>query len=132
MMTTHARGAEQYRSTQVRSSTPLELIVLLYDGALRSMTLAHDAMQRKDIPARQAELNRAQAIVAELQNTLDLERGGAVAAELDRLYTWVLSQLTTAILEQDARHIEQARRVFETLADAWRTVAAAPQPQPAP
>jgi flagellar protein FliS len=132
MMTTHARGAEQYRSTQVRSSTPLELIVLLYDGALRSMTLAHDAMQRKDIPARQAELNRAQAIVAELQNTLDLERGGAVAAELDRLYTWVLSQLTTAILEQDARPIEQARRVFETLADAWRTVAAGPQPQTAP
>jgi flagellar protein FliS len=132
MMTTHARGAEQYRSTQVRSSTPLELTVLLYDGALRSMTLAHDAMQRKDIPARQAALGRAQAIVAELQNTLHLERGGAVAAELDRLYTWVLAQLTTAILEQDARPIEQARRVFETLADAWRTIAAAPQPQAAP
>jgi flagellar protein FliS len=131
MMMTSTRGAEQYRNTQVKSSTPLELVVLLYDGALRSMTAAHEAMVKKDIRARQAAINRAQAIVAELQNTLDLERGGAVAAELDRLYTWVLSRLTAAIVEQDPKPIEQARRVFETLSDAWRTIASGPRPEAA-
>jgi flagellar protein FliS len=131
MMTSPVRGAAQYRNTQVTSSTPLELVVLLYDGALRSMTAAEDAMAKRDIRSRQAAINRAQAIVAELQNTLDLERGGAIAAELDRLYTWVLSRLTTAIVEQDPRPIVQARRVLETLSDAWRTIAAAPQPEAA-
>ena len=76
-----ARGASQYLQTQVRSSTPLELVVLLYDGALRSSAAAREAIVRDRHPgARTAALSKAMAIIAELQNTLDMERGGTIAA----------------------------------------------------
>jgi flagellar protein FliS len=118
--------ANQYLTTQVQSSRPLELVVLLYDAALRQTAAARDAMLRRDIPARRTALSKTMAILGELQSTLDMERGGAIAAELDQLYRWMQSRLLDAITRQDARPIDEARRVLETLREAWHTIAAAP------
>jgi flagellar protein FliS len=125
-MVASTRAAQQYKQTQVRSSSPLELVVLLYDGALSAMTAAADAMARGDIPARKAALAKALAIIAELQNTLDLQQGGEIAAELDRLYVWITSQLVDAAVRQDAAPIHSARRVLETLSEAWHQIAQHP------
>jgi flagellar protein FliS len=125
-MTRTTYGAQNYLQTQVGSSTPLELVVLLYDAALRFTATAREAMLRRDIPARREALSKAMAAVSELQSSLDLERGGAVAADLDRLYAWIVSRLTEAIVRQSVEPIDEARRVLETLGDAWRTIAAAP------
>jgi flagellar protein FliS len=125
-----ARAANQYIQTQVRSSQPLELVVLLYDAALRASGTAREALVRGDIPARRAALSRAFAIVSELQNTLDMERGGAIAIELDRLYTWITSQFVQATVDQDVRPIDEARRVLETLRGAWHQISTGPVPEP--
>src|SRR5690348_14179915 len=112
--------ADQYLRTQVESSTPLELVVLLYDAALRCTLAARDAMARRDIAARRDAISKAMAIVSELQATLDLAEGGAIAADLDRLYTWIIGRLTAATTEQRVQPIEEARSVLTTLASAWR------------
>ena len=121
-----SRAAQQYFRTQVQSSSPVELVVMLYDQALRSGTDAREAMARRDIPARRAAVSRVMAIVSELQNTLDLERGGAVAQELDRLYDWVTSRLLDATMKQDAKPIDEVIGVLETLREAWSTIARQP------
>jgi flagellar protein FliS len=118
--------ANQYLATQVQSSRPLELVVLLYDAALRQTATARDAMRRGDIPTRRTALSKTMAILGELQNTLDLERGGTIAADLDQLYGWMQSRLLDAIAQQDARPIDETRRVLETLRGAWHTIASAP------
>ena len=55
-------GAKSYVQTQVTSADPMQLVVLLYDGALRQATIAHDAMVRKDIPTRKTAIGKALAI----------------------------------------------------------------------
>jgi flagellar protein FliS len=115
--------ADQYLRTQVESSTPVELVVLLYDAALRFTAAARDAMARRDIPARRTALSKAMRIVAELQQSLDVDRGGTVAKDLDALYTWVMARLVKATTDQQVQPIEEARRVLSTLATAWRSLA---------
>jgi flagellar protein FliS len=122
MMT--AARANQYLNTQVRSSTPLELVVLLYDAALRHAVAARDAMVRRDISTRRAAMSKLMAVVGELQHTLDLERGGAVARQLDDLYSWALTQLLDATVHQDARRIDDVHRVLTILREGWATIAA--------
>jgi len=133
-MASPTSAADQYLRTQVRSSAPLELVVLLYDAALRFTATARDAMARGDIPARRAALSKAMAVVDELQASLDMERGGQIAEELDRLYDWIRECFTEAITKQSVRPIDDALRVLETLRGAWRQIATAPQttigPQP--
>jgi len=124
-MLPHGRAAQQYLQTQVRSSTPLELVVMLYDGAVRATTAATDTMSRRDIPARRTAVSRAMAIISELQSTLDMDGGGEISTQLDRLYTWMTSQLIEATIRQDPKPIQDVRRTLEILLDAWRQVATA-------
>jgi len=90
------RGIDSYRQNEIQSRSPLELVVMLYDGALRFTSEARDAMVRGDIRARQQHLSRAMAIVSELQSTLDMETGGEVAEHLDNLYGFVRDRLIDA------------------------------------
>jgi len=118
-----ARGADVYRRTEIQSRSPLELVVMLYDGALRFMTDARDAAARRDIPARREAVSRTLAIISELQSTLDLGAGGDMARSLDGLYAFVTSRLMDATARQDPQPIDEAIRVFSTLREAWAAIA---------
>jgi flagellar protein FliS len=124
-MATLAQAAQKYRVTQVQASSPVERIVLLYDGAIRFMDAAKAAIDRRDIRARRDALSRAIAIVGELKSTLDMERGGEIAASLDRLYAFVTTRLLDAARQQRAQPIDECLAVFDSLREGWRTVAAA-------
>jgi flagellar secretion chaperone FliS len=121
-----SRVANQYFRTQVESSTPLERVVMLYDAALRALDAAQESMRRNDRIAKRDATSRLLAIVAELQNTLDMERGGTIAAELDRLYDFILTRVMDAITSQQPEPLDEVRRVLVPLGDAWRTLAASP------
>jgi flagellar protein FliS len=120
------RGVDSYRQTQVQSRTPLELVVMLYDGTLQSLSTARDAIVRRDIPARRDAIGRALAIISELQSTLNLDAGGTVAVSLDELYGYASRRLLDAAAQNDVKPLDEIRRVFETLREAWQTIAAAP------
>ena len=126
------RAADRYLQTRVESSQPLEQVVMLYDAALRSAGLAREAVLKKDMFARRAAVSKMLAIVSELQHMLDMERGGQIAADLDRLYTWMTEQLIKATLVADVRPIDELRKVLEILRDGWQQIAAPPAGATAP
>ena len=101
-------------------------IVMLYDGALKFMGKARDAIERRDIPARRDAISRTLAIISELQSTLNLAEGGQVAAELDRLYSYANTRLLEAAMKNEVAAIDDVKRVFEILRDGWHTIATQP------
>jgi flagellar protein FliS len=129
--TTSAQAAARYRTTQIQASSPVERVVLLYDGAIRFIDSARDAIVRKDIGARRIALGRAIAIVGELKSTLDMERGGDVAKALDALYAFVSRRLLDAARQQQVTPLDECRRVLDTLREGWREAAAESQRIPA-
>jgi len=126
MQTAMARAANVYQQTQVQTQSPLELVVMLYDGALRFLEIAADAIRRKDWKAKREGMKRSMAMLAELQNTLNLKDGGEVAESLDRLYTYVNTRLIEANLKKDAAPVDEAIRLLKPLRDAWAHIAASP------
>jgi flagellar protein FliS len=129
--TTSAQAAARYRTTQIQASSPLERVVLLYDGAIRFIDAARAAIERKDIGARRIALGRAIAIVGELTSTLDMERGGEVAKSLDALYAFVSRRLLDAARQQQVAPLDDCRRILDTLREGWREAAAESQKIPA-
>ena len=126
MPATLARAASTYQQVQVTSRSPLELVVMLYDGALTSLGQARAAIERRDLHAKARAMGKTMAIVHELQNTLDFESGREVALNLDRLYTFVTERLTEANLRLDTAPLDEAERVLVSLRDAWAQAAAVP------
>jgi flagellar protein FliS len=126
MQAVMARGAQAYYQTQIQSQSPLELVVMLYDGALRFLQMAADATRRNDLVAKREGMSRSLAIIGELQNTLNLREGGEVALSLDRLYTYITGRLVDANAKKDPVPIDEAIRLLRPVRDAWAQIAAAP------
>lgn len=125
------RGLQAYRQTEAQASSPLELVVMLYDGILRFTAEARQAIERGDIVARRTAVDRALAIIIHLQSTLDLEQGGALAAELHRLYDYVSTRLIDASMQNATGPLDDARKVLQSLREGWQGAARASKPAPA-
>jgi flagellar protein FliS len=125
----YANAADAYRRTQAEAGTPLELVVMLYDGALRFLAQAQDGMARRDIKARHLALDRTLAIIGHLQSTLDLDRGGALAGELDRLYSYMCVRLLEGAARTDPAALREVSGLLANLRDAWHTIATTPATQ---
>jgi flagellar secretion chaperone FliS len=117
------RGLTTYRQTQVQSRTPLELVVMLYDGALKFLHQAREAIERGDIAARRDASSRAITIISELQSTLNMEQGGELAQRLDELYIYVNGRIIAAAAENSVAPLDDATRVLNVLRDSWVTIA---------
>ncbi len=121
-MQSYTRNRQQYQQAQIQSADPMQLVILSYEGALSHIAGARRAIESGDIEARTVHINRACAIVANLQGALDKQRGGDIAASLDRLYTYFTRRMCEANINNDAQSLEECQRHLSTLWSAWREV----------
>ena len=119
-------GLNAYRQTEVQSRTPLELVVMLHDGALQHLQAATTAIDQNDIRARKEAVSRLIAIVSELQNTLDVERGGEIATSLDELYGYMMRRIMDAVTGNNAAPLAEVARIVATLREGWQGIAVTP------
>jgi flagellar protein FliS len=116
--------ARTYRANAVLTASPGQLVLMLYDGALKAMAIARDAFGRPpDDPRRIETINqqllRAQAILAELQSGLNMEAGGEFARTMDRLYDYHNRRLFEANLRKQVEPVVEVERLVRELRDAW-------------
>jgi len=116
-------GHERYLETAVETASPARLIVMLYDGAIRFINEAAYAMQQRDYETQNTKLQRAQKIVAELISSLDFDKGGEIAENLFRLYTYMYNQLVEANINDSRDRLEHVVHLLSELREAWDTIA---------
>jgi flagellar protein FliS len=122
---TASRSPAAYKQQSILTATRGQLVVMLYDGCVRFLAQAAQAM-RAERPAEAGErLSRAEAIVDELLSTLDLEQGGVIASRLQGIYVWSTQELLKARLEKDPARIENVAELLGELRESWAQVAAA-------
>ncbi|HUG11251.1 MAG TPA: flagellar export chaperone FliS [Opitutaceae bacterium] len=114
-----------YRANSVLTASPGQLVLMLFDGALRSLCLAREACARREqeprsIEAINKQLLKAQNIIAELQDTLNPEAGdGQFALEMGRLYDYFNRRLMEANLRKEAAPIVEVERLLGEVRAAW-------------
>jgi flagellar protein FliS len=78
----YSNGVQAYRKNAVMGASPVQLVVMLYDGALRFMEEGKRAMAANDLETQNNKFQRAQRIVMELISTLNIQKGGEIARNL--------------------------------------------------
>jgi flagellar protein FliS len=113
-----------YRAQAVETAGPVQLVMMLYDGALGAIATAERALtSERALDAAHRELIRAQDIVTELMLALDHDRGGDIAAGLAIIYDYCLDRLMKANLAKDAAPLAEVTSSLSSLREAWATVA---------
>lgn len=113
-------GANQYKQTAITTANRGELVLMLYEGAIKNVKKATLAIDKKDIGTKGMAIGKAHDILNELLNTLDFEVGGNVARDLERLYNFMIEQLLKANLQNSKETLQSVQKILETLLEGWR------------
>ncbi|WP_305046392.1 flagellar export chaperone FliS [Geoalkalibacter sp.] len=108
-----------YRSTQVQTASPEQILVMLYDGAIRFLNLASTAMESGDYAVKIKNIDKTLAIIAELSATLNHEVGGEIAANLAALYDFMMREIPRANVKNDPKVLVPVLNILNELRDAW-------------
>ncbi len=115
----------KYVANQVLTASPVELVLMLFDEAIRSLKKADTAFAL-DTPARFELINKhlthTQDVIRELLYSLNMEKGGEVAKNLDRLYAFMLVHLTQSNVQKNPQPAAEVREMLTTLREAWQVV----------
>lgn len=109
----------QYRNTLVNTSSPEQILIMLYDGAIRFIHQAEEAIAIEEKPTKAQKISKAVAIICELSNTLDHETGGTIAEDLDSLYSFIVRELIRANLKNDTKALKMVTNLLSELKEGW-------------
>ena len=120
---------QNYFANQVQTASPEQLLLMLYDGALRFLRQARQNLDEGDRIGTLEKKSRAVAILTELSNTLDFEQGGEIAENLDGLYWYMIRELTQANTKDASEPLQVAENILEELRDGWVQAIEANRPE---
>lgn len=112
-------GYNQYQNNQIATASREQILLMLYDGAIRFCKQAKKAIQENDTAAKGKYINKAMAIITEFSNSLDHDIGGDIAANLDGLYTYMLKELSKANINGDQKPIDSTCNILCELRATW-------------
>jgi flagellar secretion chaperone FliS len=121
---TYAGHVGTYREMEVRSASPGELVVMLYDHLLKHLGRVRLLLEPSSISARSDALQVCRTTLSELLVTLDRERGGDLATHLAAIYSFLLGELATLGLRPDAPRVERIISIVSGLREAFAVAAA--------
>lgn len=116
------KGLDTYQDVAITTQSRGRLVVMLYDGAIKFLKLAINELNTGKMDAKGLYINKASDIINELNTVLDMETGGEVAANLRKLYVFMIRQLHTANIKKDSQMIEEVIKLLEELNQGWKAI----------
>ncbi len=116
-------GAKQYQKmnveTSVTDASPHQLITMLFEGLVSRLAMAKGFIDREDYEGKSRCLGSAITIIGALQNSLDLDQGGDIAENLDRLYLYMTRRVFAAGVANDVEIIDEVIGLVRTIKEGW-------------
>ncbi|HEU4628459.1 MAG TPA: flagellar export chaperone FliS [Gemmatimonadaceae bacterium] len=118
----YASPAAQYQEIAVRSASPAQLVVMVYDHLLLQLRRARLAMEQGNVELRGTSLERARAALGELLVTLDHERGGEISRQLSGVYTFLLAELVELGLRPSPARLDRVAAMVADLRESFAAI----------
>lgn len=133
-MASNSNPYRAYKNTKIKTSSQGQLIVMLYDEAIRQLDNAIDGMKGKHKTADKVNgaLIKAQELITELMASLDFERGGEIAQSLFSLYMYFNQQLVDANIKKDGQALQEVKSMLTELRASWVQISGKTPPDSEP
>ena len=130
------KGYAAYQNTNIKTASQGKLVVLLYEAAVKNLKNAESLIdeENKIKPSNMEKfgkfLQKAQAIITELQVSLDIEKGGEIAKNLMSLYIYFNQELISVNIKHDKTKLEYIEQQMSELLKAWKEASASASQTP--
>lgn len=119
-MSGYGNKAGQYKNTQVLTASKPQILIMLYEAAIKHTRTAIAAMEKKDLAIKGESIGKVHDIVNELTNSLNFDAGGQIAQDLERLYNYITEQLLKANMENSKEPLVGIEKILRNLLEGWR------------
>lgn len=119
-VSTQTNAFNAYKQNSVTTASPGELTLMLYNGCLKFLGKAKVAITEKDIEEKNYNIQRAQAIIAELMSTLNMDI--EISKQMLPLYDYMNRRLVEANIQSDVAIIEEVEGLVTEFRDTWKEV----------
>jgi len=109
----------QYQQNHIYTATPEQLLIMLYDGAIRFTRQAMMAEENGKQVQKLERISKVMAIIVEFSNTLNHDVGGQIAADLDGLYQFMIRELNAARKDDTGDKLKNVERLLVDLRETW-------------
>lgn len=109
----------QYQQNQIFSASPEQILLMLYDGAIRFTRQAMSGLEEDNLTLFHHGIKKCMAIITEFSNSLDHTIGGEIAENLDALYSFMVRELTLANLHKDMEKLRVVEGLLVDLRATW-------------
>lgn len=110
---------QRYKAVKIQTASPAQIMIMLYDGAIRFSLVAKKKIEDKDYAAKGTYIGKVQAIVSELMSSLDFSIAPELCSRLEQLYIYIIEQLTISNLELKTEPLDVVVELLKTLRDGW-------------
>ena len=114
---------KQYKEQNIMLSSPVKLVSMLYNEAVQQLNIAIQSIEEGAIEARWRANTKCMEIIYHMLITLDQERGGDIAAQLEQLFTYILKRLPEVDAKNNAQAAKDVLNLLTPLAESWQILA---------
>jgi len=122
MVLINTRPQDAYRRQDIMTASSIDLIVMLYDALKKNIVLGKRGIAKKDIQITHKHLVKAQEIVSELINCLDMNY--QISEDLLALYEFAIRNIEEANIRKDEATLEPVIEMVDSLREAWKEISA--------
>lgn len=116
------KGVGAYQQVSFLTADPKKLILICYRQAILNLKAAREHYLAKEYEAKAKSLQKALDFISELNNSLNLEKGGSIARNLDSLYKFMTRGILEADIKRDVSMIGSIIGMLEELESAWEEI----------
>lgn len=110
----------QYNNSKILTASPSELVLMLYEGAIKFSNIAISAIEGKDIQKAHVNIIKVEKIIDHLRMTLDMKY--PVAKDFDRVYEYLSRRLVEANMKKDKEIMAEVCMHIRSMRDTWKEV----------
>lgn len=119
---TYQQAFSEYKKATINTSSPGELVLMLYNGLIKFLRHAKLALHEKKINDAHSYIIRAEDIIEALLSALDYEKGGDIAKNLSMIYDYTYWRLVEANIKKDESIIDEVIEILNPLREAWKEI----------
>ena len=106
----------------VIDASPHALISIIFKHILINVAIAKGAISRNEIENKSRSLGKSIALIGELQDSIDMERGGQISVTLFDLYQYIIGCLSDANLENNLDKLEEVTELVTNIKEGWDAI----------
>lgn len=110
---------QKYKTAQYSTASPEQLLLMLYEGAIKYARQAQKDMEERNVEAANNKLKKTEDIISELMVSLNMDEGGEIAQNLYNLYDYMNRRLIQANIRKDPALVDEVINLLSSLKESW-------------